>query len=395
MPPRGLAILGSTGSIGRSALDVVARNPDRLQVRALAAGRNVELLAEQVRAFNPALVSLQREEEMDALRGRLAGAEPEPELVWGARGLEAVAACEDADVVLTAVVGAVGLRSTLTALERGVTVAIANKEPLAIAGRLCMDTARRRGATVVPVDSEHNAIYQCLQGHWPDDLQRILLTGSGGPFRQTPADQLAAVTVEQALAHPNWSMGPKITVDSATLMNKGLEVMEARWLFGVSPETIQILIHPQSIVHSMVQYRDGSVLAHLGPPDMRAAISHALGFPARLDSGLTPLDFTSCGPLTFEPLDTARFPGPGLAYEALAEGGTAPAALNAANEVAVAAFLEGRIEYLDIVGTIRAVLEAHENGGEDDLEAILAADAEARRLAAERIGQANILPAIS
>lgn len=201
--------------------------------------------------------------------------------------------------------------------------------------------------------------------------------------------------MEQALAHPNWSMGPKITVDSATLMNKGLEVMEARWLFGVSPETIQILIHPQSIVHSMVQYRDGSVLAHLGPPDMRAAISHALGFPARLDSGLTPLDFTSCGPLTFEPLDTARFPGPGLAYEALAEGGTAPAALNAANEVAVAAFLEGRIEYLDIVGTIRAVLEAHENGGEDDLEAILAADAEARRLAAERIGQANILPAIS
>ena len=387
MPARGLAILGSTGSIGRSALDVVARNPDHLQVRALAAGRNVELLADQVRTFSPGLVSVQRAEDVDALRQRLDGVALAPELVWGEAGLEAVAGCAEADVVLTAVVGAVGLRSTLTALERGVTVAIANKEPLAIAGRLCMDTARRNGATVVPVDSEHNAIYQCLQGHRPGDVGRILLTGSGGPFRQTPAAALAAVTVEQALAHPNWSMGPKITVDSATLMNKGLEVMEARWLFDVSPETIQILIHPQSIVHSMVQFRDGSVLAHLGPPDMRVAISHALGFPARLDSGLSPLDFASSGALTFEPLDTTRFPGPGLAYEALAEGGTAPAVLNAANEVAVEAFLAGRIPYLDIVDTIRRALDAHENRGEADLEGILAADARARRLALERIAQ--------
>jgi len=297
-----------------------------------------------------------------------------------------VAGCPEADVVLTAVVGAVGLSATLTALERGITVAIANKEPLAAAGRLCMDTARENGATVVPVDSEHNAIYQCLQGHRGQDLERILLTGSGGPFRQTPAKDLARVTVEQALAHPNWSMGPKITVDSATLMNKGLEVMEARWLFDVSPETIEVLIHPQSIIHSMVRYTDGAVLAHMGPPDMRGAISHALGFPARLDSGLEPLDFSRAGPLTFEPPDPARFPALDLAYQALAAGGTAPAALNAANEVAVEAFLQRRIGYLEIAATVRAVLEAHRGSGDDTLDQILDADAEARRAAGEYLG---------
>ncbi len=384
--PRGLAILGSTGSIGRSALDVVARNPGKLRVVALAAGRNIALLAEQVQTFSPALVSVQRAGDVDALRERLAGLDPLPQLCHGADGLRAVAGCPEADVVLTAVVGAVGLSATLTALERGITVAIANKEPLAAAGRLCMDTARENGATVVPVDSEHNAIYQCLQGHRGQDLERILLTGSGGPFRQTPAKDLARVTVEQALAHPNWSMGPKITVDSATLMNKGLEVMEARWLFDVSPETIEVLIHPQSIIHSMVRYTDGAVLAHMGPPDMRGAISHALGFPARLDSGLEPLDFSRAGPLTFEPPDPARFPALDLAYQALAAGGTAPAALNAANEVAVEAFLQRRIGYLEIAATVRAVLEAHRGSGDDTLDQILDADAEARRAAGEYLG---------
>ena len=385
--PRGVAIIGSTGSIGRSALDVVARNPEQLRVTALAAGRKIDLLAEQVKTFRPALVSIQRSEDLPGLRQRLAGSDRLPELCHGAEGLEAVAACPDAEVVLTAVVGAVGLHPTLTALGRGVIVAIANKEPLAIAGRLCMDLAREHGATVVPVDSEHNAIYQCLQGHRRQDVERILLTGSGGPFRQTLAEDLAHVTVEQALAHPNWSMGPKITVDSATLMNKGLEVMEARWLFDVPPETIQVLIHPQSIIHSMVRYMDGSVLAQLGPPDMRMAISHALGFPARLDPGLAALDFTHLGPLTFEPPDPGRFPCPGLAYQALAEGGTAPAVLNAANEVAVEAFLQRRIGYLDIVATIRATLEAHSNSRDDTLDQILAADAWARRVAGEIVAE--------
>ena len=387
MSARGLAIIGSTGSIGRSALDVVARNPEHLRVEALAAGRNLELLVQQVESFQPRLVSVQREEDLHGLKERLAGLDSMPELTHGAEGLEAVACCADAEVVLTAVVGAVGLRPTLSALGRGVTVAVANKEPLAIAGRLCMETAKAHGAKVVPVDSEHNAIYQCLQGHSPDDVERILLTGSGGPFRQTPAAELAHVTVEQALAHPNWSMGPKITVDSATLMNKGLEVMEARWLFDVAPETIQILIHPQSLIHSMVGFGDGSVLAHMGPTDMRLAISHALGFPARLGSGLEPLDFTSAGPLTFEPLDIKRFPGPGLAYQALAEGGTTPAVLNAANEVAVEAFLQRRISYLDIVATIRATVEAHgkEKTRADSLDQILAADSWARRVASERV----------
>ena len=390
--PRGLAIIGSTGSVGRSALDVVARNPEQLKVVALAAGRNLDLLAEQVRAFRPALVSVERASDLESLRERLAGPGALPELCHGAGGLDAVAGCPEADVVLTAVVGAVGLHPTLTALRRGVTVAIANKEPLAMAGRLCMEAARAHGATVVPVDSEHNAIYQCLQGHRPQEVDRLLLTGSGGPFRLTPGRELAHVTVEQALAHPNWSMGPKITVDSATLMNKGLEVMEARWLFDVAPETIQILIHPQSIVHSMVRFVDGSVLAHLGPPDMRIPISHALGFPARLDSGLEPLDFTKT-PLTFEPLDTARFPGPSLAYEALSVGGTAPSVLNAANEVAVEAFLQRRIGYLDIIAVIRATLEEHQPTSDDTLEQILAADAWARRAAARHV--AEKLPAIS
>ena len=386
MSPRGVAIIGSTGSIGRSALDVVAKNPQQLRVFALAAGRNVDLLAEQIKTFQPALVSVQRAEDLPGLRLLLAGGDRQPELFHGAEGLAAVAGYPDAEVVLTAVVGAVGLPPTLTALERGITVAIANKEPLAIAGRLCMETAQKHGATVVPVDSEHNAIYQCLQGHRRQDVEKILLTGSGGPFRQTPVEELAQVTVEQALAHPNWSMGPKITVDSATLMNKGLEVMEARWLFDVPPETIQVLIHPQSIIHSMVRYQDGSVLAQMGPPDMRLAISHALGFPARLDSGLAALDFSQTGPLTFEPLDTERFPGPGLAYQALADGGTAPAVLNAANEVAVEAFLRRRIGYLDIVSTIRATLESHHNSHGDTLDQILAADAWARRVAAEHLG---------
>ena len=389
MKPRQLSILGSTGSIGRSALDVVARHPQRLQVCALAAGRNLELLARQVRSFGPQLVSVQRHQDLPELRQRLGQLDPLPELVCGDEGLSAVAGHPSSELVLTAVVGAVGLAPTLVALRRGIIVAIANKEPLAMAGRLCMDTARRHGATVVPVDSEHNAIFQCLAGLRGQDVERILLTGSGGPFRQTPVAELAAVTMEQALAHPNWSMGPKITVDSATMMNKGLELIEARWLFDMPPERIEILIHPQSIIHSMVRYVDGSVLAQMGPPDMRIPISYALGYPARLDPGLPPLDFCAAGSLTFEPPSSERFPCLELAREALRQGGTAPAVINAANEVAVEAFLQRRIRYVEIAPAIEAALSQHQGAPDSDLQQILDADQQARRATARWLAAKN------
>jgi 1-deoxy-D-xylulose-5-phosphate reductoisomerase len=372
---RYLAILGSTGSVGVSALDVASSFPDTLRVVALAAGRNVELLARQVRAFHPELVSVRGVEERAALRAALGDAQA-PEILCGAEGAEAVAAHPRADVVLSAMVGAVGLRPTLAAIRRGVTVAIANKEPLVIAGRLCVEEAGRCGATIIPVDSEHSAIYQSLRGHRTEDVHRLLLTGSGGPFRTTV--DLDGVTLEQALRHPTWSMGPKITVDSATLMNKGLEVIEARWLFGVSASRIQILIHPESIVHSMVEYIDGSVVAQMGPPDMRLPISYALGFPARLPLPLPHLDLAQIARLTFEPPSFDRFPCLGLAYRALELGGTAPAVLNAANEVAVEAFLRRRVRYRDIPALIERVLDHHQPEPTPDLDALLAVDRWAR-----------------
>ncbi len=383
---KGVAILGSTGSVGASALEVVEGAPDRLRAVALAAGRNVERLAAQVLRHRPVLCSVEREEDRAALLARLP-AEARPEVLVGEAGAVAVASHPEASAVLCAMVGAVGLRPTLRAIERGVHVAIANKEPLVLAGRLCTERARQSGATVLPVDSEHNAIFQSLRGHRSADVHRIWLTRSGGPFR-TVAD-LDSVTLEQALHHPTWAMGKKITVDSSTLMNKGLEVIEARWLFDVPAERIQILIHPESVVHSMVEYIDGSVVAQLGPTDMRVPISYALGFPERLarPASMARLDLLRIARLNFESPSFERFPCLGLAYRALELGGTAPAVLNAANEVAVAAFLDARIRYRQIPALIARVLEAHPVQPGEDLEQLLEADRWARERATSELGR--------
>jgi 1-deoxy-D-xylulose-5-phosphate reductoisomerase len=372
---RRIAVLGSTGSIGRAALEVVDAVPG-LQVTALAAGRNVEQLAEQVRRFRPALVSVSEPGLQERLREMID--EPAPEVMCGDEGARAVAT-HDVDLVLCAMVGAVGLEPTLAALGRPVTVAVANKEPLVMAGALCMERARQSGATLIPVDSEHSAIFQALRGHDPNDVRRLLLTGSGGPFRG--ARELETVTLEQALAHPTWTMGRKISIDSATLMNKGLEVIEAHWLFGVPAERIDVLIHPQSVVHSLVELQDGSMLAQLGLPDMRIAIAYALTYPRRAALPFPSLDLSRVGPLTFEPPDMERFPCLALAYQALQKGGTCPAVLNAANEVAVAAFLEGRIPFTAIPGVIERTLAAHRSL-DSSLENVLAADAWSRQVAA-------------
>jgi 1-deoxy-D-xylulose-5-phosphate reductoisomerase len=381
---RGLSILGSTGSIGTSTLEVVEQPSfaGKLRVVGLAAGRNIDLLAEQVRRHRPSVVSVSLPEDRDRLAERL-GEAAGVELLCGEEGARAVATCEEADVVLSAMVGAVGLEPTLCAIQRGVkTVAIANKEPLVIAGRLCMEEARRRGVQVVPVDSEHSAIFQLVRDRPRHEVDRVLLTGSGGPFRG--ARDLAGVTPEQALAHPTWSMGPKITIDSATLMNKGLEVIEARWLFDVPAERIEVLIHPESVVHSMVELVDGSVLAHLGTPDMRIPIAHALAFPERLSLSLPRLDLCHLGQLSFEPPDTRRFPCLALAYQALKAGPTYPAVLNAANEVAVQAFLDHRLELVEIPKVIQRCLDTHRPSGGTALADLLEADRWAREQALRR-----------
>jgi len=381
---KGVAILGSTGSIGVNALEVVAAAPERFHVVALAAGHNVDRLAEQVRRHRPRLISVADEDHLRQLRRRLSGAPTDLELMCGAEGATAVASHEDASVVLCAMVGAIGLQPTLAALQRGKTVAVANKEPLVMAGQLCVEQARRHGAVLLPVDSEHSAIFQSLRGHRREEVHRLLLTGSGGPFR-TVAD-LRQVTLEQALAHPTWSMGPKITIDSATLMNKGLEVIEARWLFDLEADQIEVLIHPQSVVHSLVEYVDGSVLAQLGTADMRIPIAYALAYPQRMPLQLPRLDLTQIGPLTFEAPDRGRFPCLSLAYQALASGPTHPAVLNAANEVAVAAFRQHRISFVQIPSVIERTLAAHQPPPECTLESLLAVDAWARQWAGQALG---------
>jgi len=401
-----LAVLGATGSIGEQALAVAAAFPERFRITALAAGRRVAELAQAVRRFRPELVSVGEAEAARALADALG---PDaPEIAWGAAGLEAVAT-HDADLVLAALVGAVGLAPTLAAIRAGRDVALANKEVMVMAGALVLREARARGVQLLPVDSEHSAIFQALAGQRHEDLQRIVLTASGGPFRSWPAERIAAASIEQALAHPNWTMGPKITIDSATLMNKGLEVIEARWLFDVSPDRIDVVVHPQSVVHSLVEMRDGSWLAQLGVPDMRVPIAVALAHPERLPlldgSGLPPLDggearprdaarlerldLAKVGRLDFEAPDPQRFPCLELAYAALASDELAPAVLNAANEEAVAAFLAGRISFPAIAATNTAVLDAHRaragGGGLSDLSAVLEADDWARAQAAERL----------
>ncbi len=379
-----IAILGSTGSIGRSALQVVEQFPDRLQVVALAAGRNIDLLAEQIHRFRPRLAAVFDLQLAEDLTSRL---QPgiEVEVVSGSQGYQQVASCAEAEMILSSMVGAAGLIPTLSAIRAGKDVALANKETLVMAGALVMEEVRRSQVELLPVDSEHNAIFQAMEGHRREDLKRILLTASGGPFLNMPKEQLESVTPTQALAHPNWAMGPKISIDSATLMNKGLEVIEAKWLFDVPVEKIDVHVHPQSIVHSMVEYVDGSVIAQMGIPDMRIPIAYALAYPERLELGLPRLDFFTVQTLTFQEPDLNRFPCLKLAFAACKAGGTMPAVLNAANEVAVQAFLDNRIPFSGIPKLVNQAMEEHALDPAAELEAILEADAWARRRTEEKI----------
>jgi 1-deoxy-D-xylulose-5-phosphate reductoisomerase len=379
-----IAILGSTGSIGRSALQVVEQFPDRLQVVALAAGRNIDLLAEQIHRFRPRLAAVLDLQLTKDLTSRLQ-AGIEVEVVAGLQGYQQVASCAEAEMILSSMVGAAGLIPTLSAIRAGKDVALANKETLVMAGALVMGEVRRSQVELLPVDSEHNAIFQAMEGHRREDLKRILLTASGGPFLNMPKEQLESVTPTQALAHPNWAMGPKITIDSATLMNKGLEVIEAKWLFDVPVEKIDVHIHPQSIVHSMVEYVDGSVIAQMGIPDMRIPIAYALAYPERLELDLPRLDFFTVKTLTFQEPDLNRFPCLKLAFAACKAGGTMPAVLNAANEAAVQAFLDNRIPFSGIPRLVNQAMEAHALEPAAELEAILEADGWARRRTEEEI----------
>jgi 1-deoxy-D-xylulose-5-phosphate reductoisomerase len=386
----GVAVLGSTGSVGESTLDVLARHPQRFRLVAVAAHRNAARLARQVLAWQPAYAALADEGAARELAGLIADRAPHTRLLAGAQALEEIAALAEVECVMAAIVGAAGLRSTLAAARAGKRLLLANKESLVMAGPLLIAAVRASGATLLPIDSEHNAIFQCLPagtrtGVPPPGLRRVLLTASGGPFRDTPSEALAAVTPEAACAHPNWVMGRKISVDSATLMNKGLELIEACLLFGLAPQQIEILVHPQSIVHSLVEYLDGSMLAQLSAPDMRTPIAHALGWPERLDSGVEFLDLLKAARLDFRPPDYDKFRCLKLAQAAARAGGLHPVFLNAANEVAVQAFLERRLNFPAIAAVIEAVVEREAGGAIGGLEDVLAADAEGRQRARERI----------
>ena len=378
--PRGVTILGSTGSVGQSTVDLIARDPASYRVEALVARTSVELLAEQARRLRARLAVAAEPDRYQALKAALAGTSIEV-----AAGPEAVieAAERPAEWVMAAVVGFAGLAPTLAAARRGALVALANKEALVCAGRLLIDAIEQSGGVLLPVDSEHNAIFQVFEPNQHGAVDRLILTASGGPFRNWPLADMADVTPEQALAHPNWDMGAKISIDSATMMNKGLELIEAQLLFGLPGEQVEIVVHPQSIIHSMVAYRDGSVLAQLGTADMRIPISHALGWPARIDGPSAKLDFMSIPALTFERPDSGRFPALRLAREALVTGGYAPIVLNAANEAAVAAFLARRIRFLDIARIVEDVMSGWDGLSDsvDALQQVQAADLEARRLA--------------
>jgi 1-deoxy-D-xylulose-5-phosphate reductoisomerase len=362
---RQIAILGSTGSIGQSALAVVAAHSDRLRVVAMAAGENIARFVEQVGRFAPDTIAMSTPRALADARSELSrrgGIDP-AQALSGPEGLVAVAAHPDADVVLFASSGTTALDAVLAAIAAGKTIALANKEILVMAGAIVMEAARRNGVAVLPVDSEHNAIHQCLHGRSSTDVRRLLLTASGGPFRDTPLHEIASVTPEEALRHPTWTMGPKITIDSATLMNKGLEVIEARWLFDVAPDRIEVLVHPQSIVHSMVELVDGSIIAQLGVTDMRLPIQYAFSYPERWTAPLPPLDLARAGRLDFRAPDTTRFPCLGLAFRALAGNAGLPIVLNAANEVAVSAFLDRRIGLTAIPELIGRAMDAYEAAG--------------------------------
>jgi 1-deoxy-D-xylulose-5-phosphate reductoisomerase len=376
---KSIVVLGSTGSIGVSTLDLVRRFPNEFRVRGLVAGRNLKLLAAQVREFSPQWVSIQEQERIPLLRQILG--DQKREILWGERGATSVATASGVDIVVAAIVGSAGLVPTLEAVRAGKEVALANKEALVMAGEIFMREANKKGVRLFPVDSEHSAVFQCLQGNRREEVERIILTASGGPFLRVSLKSLERVTVKRALKHPNWKMGRKITVDSATMMNKGLEVVEARWLFDINPSQVEVVIHPQSIVHSMVLYQDGSIIAQLGVPDMRIPIAYALSYPHRLKVNCRQLKLTELGKLTFLPVEKRRYPALDLAYQALAVGGTMPAVLNAANEVAVAAFLERRIGFRKIHRVIERAMEAHASRHPNEVQEILEADRWAREKA--------------
>ena len=384
MNKRQIALLGSTGSIGTQALDVVRDNADRFEVYALVARQNVDLLAQQAREFRPEVVVIADEQYYAPLKEALADL---PMKVWaGADAIADVVQMAPVDVVLTAMVGYAGLRPTLAALEAGKAVALANKETLVVAGELVTATARRTGAPILPVDSEHSAIFQCLVGQDASAVEKVILTASGGPFRTTPREALADVTPAEALRHPNWSMGAKVTIDSASMMNKGFEMIEARWLFGLPPDRIEVVVHPQSIVHSMVQFADGAVMAQLGTPDMHLPIAYALAYPRRLRSAAPRPDFAQLSTLTFEAPDRERFRNLDYAYEAARRGGNMPCILNAADEVAVAAFLSGKIGFLAMSDLIAETMARTTFIATPTYDDYVQTDAEARRIATEITG---------
>jgi len=383
-----ISILGSTGSIGRQCLSVTDSLPGRFEIVALAAGSNIALAAEQVVRHRPKIVSVATEAGARKLCDMLGGSrQPAPEILFGPEGIERVATHPDAEIVVSAAVGVVGLPATYKAIECGKQIALANKEVLVAAGEVVMAAAQRHGVSLLPVDSEHNAIHQCLRAGQDREVKRLVLTASGGPFRKTPISKLGRVTPKQALAHPNWKMGQRITIDSATLMNKGFEVIEARWLFGTGLDKIQVVIHPQSTIHSMVEFVDGSILAQLGPTDMRMPIQYALTYPERVPSNGCALDWSTLRELDFEDVPVRKFPCLELAKQAVREGGPLPCALNAADEVAVAAFLDRKLPFLGIAAVIENVLSRMPRTPTNKIEDVLAADLEARRLARAAIAR--------
>lgn len=380
-----IAILGATGSIGVSTLEIVAAHPDKFKVTAMTAGRNLELFAEQIRYFKPQIAAVAKAEDIPCLQSLLTGCQVK--VTGGVEGLCEAATVPEVDMVVAAIVGAAGLLPTAAAIRAGKDIALANKEILVTAGHLFMELVARHNVRLYPVDSEHSAVFQSIEGHRNADITRVILTASGGPFRETPLEKLSSVTITDALNHPNWSMGRKITIDSATMMNKGLEVIEARWLFGLPADKISVNIHPQSIIHSMVEYLDGCVIAQLGTPDMKAPIAYALSYPKRVSTGIAPLDLTSLSALTFFKPDLVRFPCLGLAYRALDDGESMPAVMNAANEIAVESFLTGKISYLQIAALIEKTMDAHHAHKLDSIEAVLAADQWGRIRALELLKQ--------
>ncbi len=385
---KAISVLGSTGSIGGSTLDVVASNPSMFRVVALSAGRNVELLKQQIEAFRPKVVSVADQDNALKLRDILG--QVGVEILYGEAGALEVASNDEAQMVVSAISGAAGLSPTITAIDAGKDIALANKETMVMAGGLVMERASYRGVNIIPVDSEHSAIFQCLKGHNRKEVRRIILTASGGPFFRLPVERFADISLEDALKHPNWEMGRKITIDSATMMNKCLEIIEAMWLFGIEKERVDVCIHPQSIVHSMVEYVDGSVIAQMGIPDMRVPISYALTYPDRIAGKLPFLDLCSVGKLEFLPPDHVKFPALDLAYQAAGKGGTAPSVLNAANEIAVDSFIDGRIRFTEIPIIVRDVLGSHETKDIKGINDVLDADRWGRMRAMESVEKGTI-----